>query len=103
MNGLERILTTLKRQEPDRVPHFEAGIDGVVMEEILPGGSEEDFIEHMDLDAACVHYRWFTKYEMIDESKRKVAGTGWASELDRPIYFLENREGYLCGWCSLEK
>jgi hypothetical protein len=40
MTGLERILTALKRQEPDRVPHFEAGIDGKAMEEILPGGSE---------------------------------------------------------------
>jgi uroporphyrinogen decarboxylase len=70
MTGLERILTALKRQEPDRVPHFEAGIDGKAMEEILPGGSEEDFIEHMDLDAACVHYRWFTKYDMVNEDKR---------------------------------
>ncbi len=40
---------------------------------------------------------------MVDETKRKVAESGWASELDRPIYFLEQREGYLCGWCSLEK
>ena len=24
----------------------------------------------------------------------------WISEFDRPIYFLEHRRGYLCGWCS---
>ncbi len=38
---------------------------------------------------------------LIDEGKRKIASGGWTSELDRPIYFLESREGYLCGWCSL--
>jgi hypothetical protein len=37
----------------------------------------------------------------IDESCRRIAEAGWTSELDRPIYFLETREGYLCGWCSL--
>lgn len=37
----------------------------------------------------------------IDESRRKIATTGWADERDRPIYFLEHRRGYLCGWCTL--
>lgn len=37
----------------------------------------------------------------IDESRRKIADGGWTSELDRPIYFLESRDGFLCGWCSL--
>ena len=40
---------------------------------------------------------------LIDEGKRKIANSGWASELERPIYFLEHRGGYLCGWCSLEE
>jgi len=37
---------------------------------------------------------------LIDEGRRRVAASGWANELDRPIYFLEHRDGYLCGWCS---
>ncbi len=37
----------------------------------------------------------------IDESRRKIASDGWSSETDRPIYFLEHRAGFLCGWCSL--
>jgi transcriptional regulator with XRE-family HTH domain len=37
----------------------------------------------------------------IDESRRKIAGDGWSSEADRPIYFLEHRTGFLCGWCSM--
>ena len=38
---------------------------------------------------------------MIDETRRKIISSGWANELERPIYFLEQREGYACGWCSL--
>lgn len=38
---------------------------------------------------------------MIDESKRRIAGSGWTNELERPIYFLEHRHGYACSWCSL--
>ncbi|HXS95247.1 MAG TPA: helix-turn-helix transcriptional regulator [Candidatus Limnocylindrales bacterium] len=38
----------------------------------------------------------------IDESRRRIADSGWTTELDRPIYFLETREGFLCGWCSLD-
>ena len=38
---------------------------------------------------------------LIDESRRKVVNSGWASEFDRPIYFCEHRQGYVCGWCSL--
>jgi transcriptional regulator with XRE-family HTH domain len=36
----------------------------------------------------------------IDQNKRKIAAGGWTNEFDRPIYFLEHRGGYLCGWCS---
>ncbi len=38
---------------------------------------------------------------LIDETRRKIARGGWTSEADRPIYFLEHRDGYLCGWCAL--
>jgi hypothetical protein len=36
----------------------------------------------------------------IDDTKRKIADSGWSSEYDRPIYFVEHRDGYCCGWCS---
>jgi transcriptional regulator with XRE-family HTH domain len=39
-------------------------------------------------------------FVVIDETRRKIQADGWANEFDRPIYFLETREGYLCGWCS---
>jgi transcriptional regulator with XRE-family HTH domain len=40
-------------------------------------------------------------FVLIDESKKKIMNSGWTSEHDRPIYFLEHRQGYVCGWCSL--
>ena len=37
---------------------------------------------------------------LIDEGKRRIATDGWTHEMDRPIYFLELRGGYRCGWCT---
>jgi transcriptional regulator with XRE-family HTH domain len=37
---------------------------------------------------------------LIDQNRRKIAVDGWTSELDRPIYFLEHREGCRVGWCA---
>ena len=38
---------------------------------------------------------------MIDETARRIQKSGWTNEYDRPIYFLEHRQGYVCGWCNL--
>jgi transcriptional regulator with XRE-family HTH domain len=37
---------------------------------------------------------------LIDQNRRKIAASGWTNELDRPIYFLEHREGCRVGWCA---
>ena len=71
MNGLERITRALKRQEPDRVPHFEVGLHKKVRDSIKPGISYEDFIEFMDIDAiALVDLYQSMRYTPIDETKR---------------------------------
>ncbi len=38
---------------------------------------------------------------LIDQNRRRIARGGWTSQHDRPIYFLEHRDGYRCGWCAL--
>lgn len=38
---------------------------------------------------------------LIDENQRKVINSGWSNEFDRPIYFLEHRDGFACGWCTV--
>jgi hypothetical protein len=39
-------------------------------------------------------------FVIIDESRRKIVNSGWNNEFDRPIYFLEHRQGWACGWCN---
>jgi len=38
----------------------------------------------------------------VDESRNKVVSGMWRSELERPIYFVETREGFTCCWCSMK-
>jgi hypothetical protein len=42
-------------------------------------------------------------FVQVDESKDKVAEGVWRSEFERPIYFVEMREGYTCCWCSIKR
>jgi hypothetical protein len=39
---------------------------------------------------------------VVDESKRKIQNSGWRALSERPIYFLEDRQGAYCRWCSLQ-
>jgi ribosomal protein S16 len=38
----------------------------------------------------------------VDEARNKIEQALWRSELERPIYFVETRDGYTCCWCSLK-
>jgi len=42
-------------------------------------------------------------FVVLDETKRKIAASGWTTELERPIYFLEHRTGYFCAWCVQDR
>jgi len=39
-------------------------------------------------------------FVQIDESKNQVGSGMWRAEYERPIYFVETREGYRCCWCT---
>jgi transcriptional regulator with XRE-family HTH domain len=39
---------------------------------------------------------------VVDETKRKIQASGWRSVSERPIYFLEHRDGFFCRWCSVK-
>ena len=54
------------------------GIDDWFMHPILPPGS---FIQ-------------------VDETKNRVECMGSTKEYQRPIYLVEHRAGYRCGWCT---
>jgi transcriptional regulator with XRE-family HTH domain len=52
----------------------------------------------------------FTMYPMIrpgallkiDTNQNKLATNAWRGEYERPVYFIELRGGYTCGWCELQ-
>jgi uroporphyrinogen decarboxylase len=71
MNGLERMRKALRREEPDRVPHFELLVDKKVRDVIKPGLSNEDFHEYMDIDGIGLgdkNNAW--SHEVVDEAQR---------------------------------
>ena len=57
------------------------GSDDLTMYPILPPGS----------------------FVQIDESKNKAVDGGWRSEYERPIYFVETRDGHTCCWCTMTR
>ena len=40
---------------------------------------------------------------LVDTSMTKIENNEWSSEYDRPLYFVELRGGYRCGWFQKEK
>jgi len=69
------------------------------------------FLETLDL----AHYRYaivgtddWSMYPLIppgafvqiDETKKRIANSGWDNDFSRPIYFLLLHDGYRFGWCT---
>ena len=65
----------------DRFTYAYIGSDDYTMYPLLPPGS----------------------FLQIDESKCKAQDATWRSEWERPIYFVETREGYVCSWCQVQR
>ncbi|MGB8475334.1 MAG: helix-turn-helix transcriptional regulator [Candidatus Acidiferrum sp.] len=70
-------------------------------------------VQHLDVKHA--HYGYvglqdYTLYPLvrpgsfvqIEQKLRKVRASKWRSEFERPIYFVELRDGYACSWCELQ-
>jgi len=41
-------------------------------------------------------------FVQVDESRNLLVEGVWRSEYERPIYFVETRDGYTCAWCALQ-
>jgi len=70
-------------------------------------------IQHLDLRHSLYGYvglRDYTLYPLlrpgsfvqIDQKIRKIRPARWRTEHDRPIYFVELRDGYACSWCEIQ-
>ena len=42
-------------------------------------------------------------FVQVDQNVRKIQPRRWRTEYDRPIYFVELRDGYACSWCELQE
>jgi transcriptional regulator with XRE-family HTH domain len=69
-------------------------------------------LEHMDLRNCLYGYIGKKDYTMfpiirpasfvqIDQHQRRIGPPDWHHEHDRPIYFFELRDRYVCSWCEL--
>ncbi len=70
-------------------------------------------IQHLDLRHGLFGFIGVADYTLypllrpgsfvqIDGRHTRVETFAWRTEFERPIYFLELRDGYACGWCELE-
>jgi transcriptional regulator with XRE-family HTH domain len=71
-------------------------------------------LRHLDLRTSMYGYiglEDFTLYPLIrpgslvqiDARQRKISPVPWKTEFERPIYFAELRDGYVCGWCEIDR
>lgn len=40
-------------------------------------------------------------FVQIDARQRRIERGSWSNEFDRPVYFIELRDGYACSWCEI--
>ena len=71
------------------------------------------FLQHLDLRKSMYGYIGLEDYTLsplirpgslvqIDANQRKISAEKWKTEFDRPIYFVELRNGYVCSWCQVD-
>lgn len=37
----------------------------------------------------------------IDPRQKKIPPVNWHTDFDRPVFFVELRESYICSWCEM--
>lgn len=67
--------------------------------QMLPGTSTYGYVGSEDLTMYPLLLPG--TFVQIDEKKSKVQEGPWRSEYERPIYFVETREGFVCSWCGI--
>lgn len=100
MTSAERVMRVLRREEPDRIPHFEWIIDRAVREALCPGCTMEEFTLRMGLDAILTapDFRkervgpglWRNEWGMVSEE----SGEEHSVPLAGPIQTLEDLRRY---------
>ena len=101
LTSAERVLRVLRREEPDRIPHFEWIIDRKVREAICPGCTMEEFTVRMGLDAILTSPD-FRKEQIAPGRVRNEWGVVYARTgeehgfpVDGPIRTLDDLRRYV--------
>lgn len=101
LTGTERLIRTLRREEPDRVPHFEWSVDKVVRQALVPGCKNYvEFAVAMGHDAILVDAdfakkqvgpdRWWNEWGYVAEYNMEEHGI----EVESPIQSMSDLERY---------
>ncbi len=72
------------------------------------------FLQHLNLRKSVYGYIGLEDYTLfplirpgslveIDANQRSISAEKWNTEFDRPIYFVELRNGYVCSWCQVDR
>ena len=72
------------------------------------------FLQHLDLHKSVYGYIGLEDYTLyplirpgslvqIDATRRKLSAEKWKTAFDRPVYFVELRNGYVCSWCQIDR
>lgn len=82
---------------------------------LIPGPVSEPIVPRLASEASQITYGYvglndLTMYPLIwpgslvwlDVSQNNLHPVAWHNEYERPIYFIELRDGYACGWCELQ-
>lgn len=78
------------------------------------GGVPVALLQHMNLRHSLYGYIGMEDFTLnplirpgsfveIDANQRKIVWGEWPSVFERPIYFVELRDGYVCSWCELNE
>jgi transcriptional regulator with XRE-family HTH domain len=70
-------------------------------------------IQHLNLRRSLYGYIGLSDYTLypivrpgsfvqVDQRDTTIEKPPWRTEFDRPIYFVELRDGYACSWCELQ-
>jgi transcriptional regulator with XRE-family HTH domain len=99
-------LTQLVVHEPNGERLFSnADVETCLIPEVPANGNHDRHLIHGHLGLAD-----FTMYPMIrpgallriDTTQNKLVTGFWRNEYERPIFFIELRDAYACGWCELQ-
>src|SRR6266403_71451 len=115
-------LTNIEAHDGDRMVSFPVRFDGGLNLENTNlfsrmietwGEVPISLIQHLDVRHA--HYGYIGRHDytlwptlrpgtfvQIDTRFRRVQSFKWHTEFERPVYFVELREGYACSWCELQ-